>query len=138
MEETERILEEYELYRAQAEVYRQNLDLLNANILDLMVVKESLDQIKEIGTDNEVLVPIGGGTLVKAKIIDTEKVIVGLGADVSVKKTISDAKGYLENRISWMEKTRNETTERLQYILSKLEEITPKVQQILAQAQERG
>jgi prefoldin alpha subunit len=138
MEAAEKILGEYELYRTQAEIYKQNLELINANILDLSVVKESLDQIKDLEKENEVLVPIGGGSFIKAKIIDLEKVVVGLGAEVAVKKTIPDAKVDIEKRIEELEKVRGEHTERLQFVLGKIEELTPKVQEILAKAQKEG
>lgn len=137
-QKAEKVLGEYELYRAQAEVYKQNVELLTANITELTIVRDSLDQIKDLKKDNEVLVPIGAGSFVRARIIDVEKVVVGLGADVSVKKDIPAAKVDLENRIKEMEKLRAEQSEKLQFVLSKIEELTPKVQEILTKLQKEG
>jgi prefoldin alpha subunit len=97
-----------------------------------------LDSIKNLKKNNEVLVPLGGGSFVKARITDVKKVVIGLGADVAVKRTIPDAQTDIEKRISELEKVRADQTERLQIALSKVEELTPKVQEILAKARKEG
>jgi len=43
-------------------------------------------------------VPIGFGSFVKANLVNTDTIVVGVGAGVSVEKNIDDAKSFLEKR----------------------------------------
>ncbi len=87
--DAEKIIAEYEYFRAQADAYRQNVEMIDANLAELRMVKESLEQVRNLKQENEILVPLGAESFARAKIIDTEKVIVGIGAEVAVKKTVA-------------------------------------------------
>lgn len=136
--EVEKTLNEYEYYRAQAEALKRNLDLMNANLMELEVVRGSLDEIKKLGKKNEILMPLGGGSFVKANIADTEKILVSLGAGIVAKKDIPMARGDFEQRIKELEQVRAELAERWRAISGRLEELAPKIQEILASQAPQG
>ncbi|MEE9474888.1 MAG: prefoldin subunit alpha [Candidatus Hydrothermarchaeaceae archaeon] len=132
--EHEQILKEYELSRSQLELYQQNLELIDGRLSELRMIDNALDEIKDTNKNNEMLVPIGGDTFIKASIIDPENVIVGVGASVAVKKTIGDAKEDIEDKIAELEKVRADHTSNLEKLISKLRELEPSVQSIVSQA----
>lgn len=134
----EEVLLEYEYYRGQIETLKQSLESISSSILDLAVVKESLDSIKALKKKNEILVPIGAGSFVNARIIDTDKVIIGLGADVAVKKKIQDAKADIEGRMKKLEEVQNQNIEKLQLITQKIQELAPQVERIISSKKEEG
>lgn len=136
--EDEKVLSEYEYLRSQAEALQKNLEMINSSLSEFGVVLESLDEIKTQDKKNEILVPIGADSFVSAKIIDTKKVIVGLGADVAVKKSIPQAKKDLEARMKELDEARGEVSERLGMMLRRIEELTPRMQQIIARARGEG
>ncbi len=136
--EVEKTLNEYEYYRAQAEALKRNLDLINANLMELEVVRGSLDEIKKLGKENEILMPLGGGSFVKANIADTEKILVSLGAGIVAKKDIPRARGDFEQRIKELEQVRAELAGRWRAISGRLEELAPKIQEILASQAPQG
>ncbi len=137
MDEVEKTLNEYEYYRAQAETLKRNMDLLNASLVELDVAGKSLDEIKKLGKQNEILVPLGGDSFVKASIADTEKILVGLGAGIVVEKDIPKAKGDFEQRIKELEQVMAELAERWRAISGKLAELAPMVQEIIASQEGR-
>ena len=130
----EEILREYELYRNQLEMHQQNLNLIDNSLSELKMVNKSLDEIKETKKNSDVFVPIGLDSFIKAKITDPENVIVGIGADVAVKKTIEDAKKDIESRITELEKVKADNASNLEQVVSKLRELEPSVQSIISQA----
>jgi prefoldin alpha subunit len=134
----EKALSEYEYLRNQAEALQKNLDMINSSLTELGIVLETLDEIKGQGKKNEILVPIGADSFVSAKIIDTKKVIVGLGADVAVKKPISGARKDMEVRLRDLEGVRGEVSEKLGMLLDRIEELTPHIQRIVAGARGEG
>ncbi len=136
--EHEQILKEYELSRSQLELYQQNLELIDGRLSELRMIDNALDEIKDTNKNNEMLVPVGGDTFIKASIIDPENVIVGVGASVAVKKTIGDAKEDIGDKIAELEKVRADHTSNLEKLISKLRELEPSVQSIVSQATKKG
>ncbi len=134
----EDILGEYEQLRAQAETLKQRLELIGASLSEMEITKESLDNVEKLGKDNEILVPLGGDAFVKAQIIDTERVIVGIGSRVVVRKSTSEAKADMENKIREMEKIMADRNESLRRALKRLEELTPTVQRMVSKLSNEG
>jgi len=136
--DAESLMAEYEGLRGQTEILKESLDMINSNLTELSVVRESLSKLGEMPADNEILVPMGGDSFTKAKITDKEKVIVGIGSNVAVGKSIPVALEDLEKQIKGLEKARDEGSAEFQKSVKKLEELTPTVQAILSQLTKKG
>ena len=74
-----KVEEELRTLFGQQESLRQQISVIDNTILDLSSVLETLDFIKSEGKDKVVLVPIGAGNFIRAKVVDTERVIMGVG-----------------------------------------------------------
>ncbi len=89
----------------------------------LIETRSSLDTIKGLSasTSEEVLVPVGGGILLRASPPKTDKVLLNIGANVVVEKTkdvatkFLDARaGDLEQDITAVASQRNQIAQRLE------------------------
>ena len=96
----------------------------------------TLQGLEKEKKDAQLFVPIGGGSYVKARLETVKKIVVGIGADVAVERTLQQAKEQLETRIAELEKTRetlgqqfNQVVERIQKNRGKLEEVTAKLRE---------
>ena len=78
--------------------------MLNAAITDLSYANMTLDGVEKERENSELLVPIGGGSYVKMKLANSDKVVVGIGAGVSVEKQLPEAKAVLKERLEELEK----------------------------------
>lgn len=134
----EDILAEYEGARVQAEMLEESLNLINHSLVELGIVRESLTTIKGMPGDNEVLVPMGGNSFTRAIIKDRERVIVGIGSNVAVGKSIAEALADLEKKSKELETLRGERAAGLQKFLRRLDELTPAVQTLLSKVQKEG
>jgi len=110
--------------------------MTNAAITELRVSSMTLEGLEKETKGSQLFVPIGGGSYVKAKLVTAKKVVVSIGADVAVERTLKEAKAELEARIAEMEKTRealgqqfNQVVERIQENRGKLEEVTAKLRE---------
>lgn len=128
------VLAEYEALRGQAQAYEQNLNLIASSISELRSTLESLRELKHVEADVEILVPMGSGTFVKARLEKPEDVIMGVGADISVKKPIDQALKDLESRVEELERIKKEHSAKYEDIVRRLQALAPVVEQILAQA----
>jgi len=57
-----------------------------------------LNDLLKVEEGREVLVPLGSLAYAKAKVVDTSRVIVGIGANVFVEKGVREAIKYFENK----------------------------------------
>ena len=76
--------------------------------------------------------PIGFGSFVKANLVNTDTIVVGIGAGVSIEKKIDDAKSFLEKRKDELTKyyeQLNNTIAKIAQELQNIEKIVQKHQQ---------
>ncbi len=110
--------------------------MTNSAITELRVSSMTLEGLEKEKKGAQLFVPIGGGSYVKAKLETSKKVVVGIGADVAVEKTVKEAKVELEARIAELERTRealgqqfNQVVGRIQENRNIMEEVTAKLRQ---------
>ena len=119
-----------------ADTLQQRIGMVNAAITDLTYANMTLDGIAMEKENAELLVPIGGNTYVKAKVADTNKIIVGLGAGVSVEKTLPDAKETLKERLDELEKTMNAAQQQFSQVAERINSGRARLESMLAKARE--
>jgi len=119
-----------------AKEIQSRVNMTNAAITELRVSSMTLEGLEKEKKGSQLFVPIGGGSYVKAKLVTAKKVVVSIGADVAVERTMKETKEELEAHIAELEKTRealgqqfNQVVERIQENRGKLEEVTAKLRQ---------
>jgi prefoldin alpha subunit len=110
---------------------QQRLSFVNAALRELTYTRMTLEGVEKEQSDASVLVPIGGGSFVRAKLETTDKIIVGMGAGVSIEKTIVEAKEIIRSRISEMEKSRVEMQQQLVQVLNRIQEDRNRLNEML-------
>ena len=79
--------------------------MMNAAMTDLTYANMTLEGIEKEKENAELLVPIGGSSYVQVKLANPDKIIIGMGAGVSVEKTLPEAKAIVKERLDELEKT---------------------------------
>lgn len=105
-----------------ADAIQARLNLVGAALTELNFARITLEGVEKETPDASLFVPIGGGSFVKAKIESTDRVIVGMGAGVSIEKTMTEAKATVQNRISEFEKTRVSLQQQLVQVVGRIQE----------------
>jgi prefoldin alpha subunit len=94
--------------------------MLNAVATDLTYASMTLDDLDKEKENSELLVPIGGTAYVRAKLDNPDKVIIGIGAGVSVEKTREEAKDSVKKRLEELEKARTATQQQLSKVAEQI------------------
>ena len=116
-----RLVVELRLMQGSAEVLQQRLDLLSTAQTDLRVADSSLKALKDIEDGTNILVPMGGGAFIDAKLGDLSKVIVGIGAGASLEMDQEAALEDVSNRLSEVEKAAQSVQQQLEQILGQMQ-----------------
>lgn len=88
----------HQQYQYQAESIAQQMNMLKMTLKDLETALTTIAALKDVPAGKEMLVPVGFGSFVNATLVTPDKVVIGIGAGVSVEKTTDDAKVILEKR----------------------------------------
>jgi len=129
-EEFRKIAAELRLLESTAEAVQSRINFVNAALTELNLAKMNLEGLEKEKIETSLLVPIGGGSYVKAKIESTEKIVVGIGAGVAVEKTFNEAKEILSKRIEELEKLYGRLQQQLAQIGQKIQEDRAKLEEI--------
>src|SRR3990170_7759308 len=103
-EELRKLSVELRFFEQTAETLQSRINMMNAAMTDLTYANMTLDGIEKEKENSELLVPIGGGSYVKVKLANPDKVVVGMGAGVSIEKTLPEAKAIVKERLDELEK----------------------------------
>ena len=119
----------------QAQALLQQMQALESYLNDLLQREETVMRLLQDATnavesmkvmtgnaEYETLVPIGLGVYVKAKINPDQKMIVNIGAGVSLEQNKESAINYTESRIKELEIA-------LQQLVSQRQEVSMKLEQ---------
>lgn len=132
-EELRRLTVEIRLLEETAEALQGRANMVNAVIKDLTYAKMTLEGLEKNKTGSELLVPVGGSSYIRASLQDLDKIIVGIGAGVSVEKTPQEAKEIINKRLEDLEKTRTSLQQRFAQVAQKIDEDRAKFEESVAE-----
>ena len=124
-------------YGQQAEILTGQLQMLEDGRMETLAAIEALKSLAAQG-EQPVLLQIGGGAMVRAKIEAPDQVLVNIGADVTVERTNSDAIEFLKDRITEMEASVKKLVENIDRIRSQMNEISRRIETAYRQYQAAG
>jgi prefoldin alpha subunit len=130
-EELRRMTVEMRFYEQTAEALQSRLNMVNAVITDLTYAGITLSALENEKEGSELLVPMGGNSYVKAKLESPDKLIVGMGAGVSVEKTLPESKEIIKKRHEELEKTRMSMQQQFVQVVDKTRELREKIESLV-------
>ncbi|RLF05648.1 MAG: prefoldin subunit alpha [Thermoprotei archaeon] len=119
----ERLAAEYTALSQLAEEVRRRIELLNATLNEVASAKSALEELEVVEEGEELLVPIGAGVYVRAKVSGKSEVLVTIGANILVEKSIEEARKYLDEREQKLRDMLQRHVSDYQSLMSRLGEI---------------
>jgi len=132
-EEVRRLLMAYQQYQAEAEAIVRQLGLFQLSVEGCEKALKAVEAMETAEEGQEMLVPIGQDSFIHAKLTSKDKVIVGVGAGVSIEKSNSEAKESLSKRKAQL----SEASAKLNQTLSKIEQEMGKIQSVAAKYEQQ-
>jgi prefoldin alpha subunit len=135
-EELRRTSVELRFLEQTAEALQSRINMVNAVITDLVYAGMALEGLEKEKENSELLVPIGGNSYIKAKLENPDRVVVGMGAGVSVEKTLQEAKDIVKKRQENLEKTRTSLQQQFAQVAERINEGREKFEGLAAELRE--
>jgi prefoldin alpha subunit len=117
------LLVEFSNLRAYGDAIRQQLELISSVIAEYSLSRAALEEVRKREGKGEALIHIGAGNYIMAELKGVKTVVVGIGAGVSVEKSIDDAISEIDGRVK-------EAQERLVTLQNQFVQISTRMQQL--------
>jgi len=121
-EDFQKSLVQLRAYEGSARALQARLGMVNAALNEFSLASTTLEGVKTQKTDEDALIPVGGGSYVRVKLSDISKIVMGVGAGVAVEKPIEDSVSEIKERIADLDKARTSLQEQLSQALFRIEE----------------
>ena len=135
-EEFNRLSIEMRYLEQTAETLQQRIGMINAALTDLSYANMTLESMENEKENSELLVPIGGSSYIKVKLASNDKVIVGMGAGVSIEKTLPEAKAIVKERLDELERTMNSAQQQFAQVAQRINAGRSQLQSLLAKVRQ--
>jgi prefoldin alpha subunit len=135
-EELRKLSVEMRFLEQTAETLQQRLSMLNAAITDLSYASMTLEGLEKEKENAELLVPIGGSSYVKMRLVNADKIVLGIGAGVSVEKTLPEAKAMLKERLDELEKSSEAAQQQFGQIAERINTGRSRLETLLSSVRE--
>ena len=120
-------------YGQQAEVFAGQLDLMESGRMEAIAAIETLGELAA-SEDGTVLLQVGAGASLRVKVLEPEKVLLNIGAEVIMERSNADSIEYLKDRITEMEASEKKVAETLNRLQSQINDIGKRIEQGYQQA----
>ncbi len=117
-------------YMAQIEALRAEISVIDETIVNLRAVISTLNNLKDLGKGKEILVPIGSGVQIEAKIENPEKVIVSIGSGISAELNHQEALTQIAKEIASLQVLRRDLEQAIVEAYNKTEELLQKTREL--------
>ena len=132
------LVTEMRMMEGTVNTLQQRLQVVLASVSELRLAKQSLGDLKDIESGSNLLVPVGGAAFIKANLGNVDKVVVGIGADVSLEMEYDDAVKDVDERLQEMEKAQTSIEQQLGQIMAQLEAHQSMAERLSAEIQQAG
>jgi prefoldin alpha subunit len=119
------------VYEGSARALQARLEIVNAALNEFSLASTTLEGVKTQKSDEDALIPVGGGSYVRVKLSDISKIVMGVGAGVAVEKPIQDSINEIKERIADFDKARTSIQEQLNQALFRIEENREKLGELV-------
>jgi prefoldin alpha subunit len=139
-EDEEKKLEEIsariEERRALVEFLRRQISALGEAVGEIGATVEALRKLKEVEPNTQLMVPIGPDTFIPARSERIDRVLVDVGAGVTVEKPVDEAIKFLEERSNELQQAMTSIGAESIRAEEELEKLIPERDALLKKAME--
>ena len=122
-----------EQYKEQMSSLETQSSYMQAAIAEYNKSKMTIEQLSKTSKGEEILLPIGGGTFIKAATVDSSQVLYDIGAGVVTEKSTDDTIKNIDKRIEELQKSLEKLAEIMQNLQNEAAEISQKAQNLISE-----
>lgn len=105
----------------------QQFSLIEKHLADLQNLNSSLTELSKTKKDQEFFSPIGNEIFVRSKIIEPGEVLINIGGKTVIKKKTTEAKKFIEEKIARANELKVQISNEMQLIINEMQSIQQEI-----------
>jgi len=126
----------YRILESRLDSLLKQRDTVVSKIIELQTTLASMEEIEK--ESEEILFPIGSEAYAFGKIADKKKMIVEVGANVALEKTVEEAKEIIKKRSEELGNVLNSIEKEVMEVSSSLEVLGPEINELAEEESKAG
>ncbi|MFO7991663.1 MAG: prefoldin subunit alpha [Thermoplasmata archaeon] len=118
-----------EVINSQLDVLEEQIGYINQLINDHNEAIKTFEKYSQEEEGSEMMVPVGANSRVYCKVGNTDKVLIGLGADISAETNVEKATEILEKRKKELTSNRSEMENNLNKLNTEYQKLESEVRE---------
>ncbi len=117
-------------YIAQIEALRAEISVIDESIANYRTVIKTINNLRDLGKGKNILIPIGGGAQIEAKIENPDRVVVSIGSGISAELNAEEALTQIAKEIASLQSLRRTLEQAIAEAYAKTEELLQKTREL--------
>lgn len=130
-EEVQKKYMELQMLQMQLQQVQKQMQALEQQAEEMDTVTEALDDLNGSDSGSEMFVTVTPGVFVKAKLEETQKVLLNVGGGAIVEKPIPDAKKLVGDQGDELRKMHSELAEQVQKMVARAEKVQEELRKLV-------
>jgi len=122
---------ELQLLQQKMQQVQQQMEELDQQTVQIDATGKSLDEFKEVKEGTEILVPVANGVFARAKVTDTQQLLVNVGASINVQKSVPDVKILMSEQVKELKQLQEDLGKQLQQMAEMAEKAQTELQELV-------
>lgn len=122
---------ELQMMQHQAQQVQQQVQALESQAGEMDIVQQALDDFAQSKAGSPAIVTLTPGLFVKAKLEETDKVLLNVGGGAVVQKTIPEAKKVIAEQATELRKLQEELSAQLQKLAANAEKVQSELRALI-------
>jgi prefoldin alpha subunit len=129
-EEFQRMVYLYQMLEEQQDILTDQRQMIQQQIMGANLSKTTMEGLRGLQTDHEIVVPMGTYAFTKARLLDPNKIMVSVSKEIIIEKTLDDAIKSMENLLANYESIHSRITGQLNDVQEKMAQLKPQIEEI--------
>ena len=135
--EVQKIAYSIQFLEDQANVLGQQQEFFAETLSGLKMTLGTLKELEILPGNNEIILPIGNRAFIPAIVPDPSKVLIVIGKNIIMEKSIPDAETYTQKIIDELSEAQKRIQEQLQKVSEQLDQMKAELNKRLGGAPEQ-
>jgi len=122
-EENQKMMEEkyyeFNILSQRIKQIEKQVEAITQQIMEINITSQSLDEISNLNHGAEILIPLSNGIFAKAELKDTKDLLINVGSDTIVKKSIADTIQFISKQAEDLKSAHKQYIVELQSLASR-------------------
>lgn len=105
----------------QIEQMQKVIESIEAQLNEVLAIKESLEDFKKLVGNEELLLPLANGIFASGKLLDNKKLKMNVGNNVVVEKTVDEALELMQKQYDEINNYKHELMKQMEMLQERLQ-----------------